>query len=109
MGTKLLLLDSLLQESVSKQIPEAAPFRLPVLGLRSSPVRRLNEAMDNCCSDEKTQKSYSQMVSSLSSWLRASLGQGETVEWLLSGLLLLHLLVILFFVFSRGNASAFLQ
>ena len=52
---------------------------------------------------------FSQMVSSLSSWLRAWFGQEQTVEWLLSGLLLLHLLVILFFVFSRGNASAFLQ
>ena len=49
------------------------------------------------------------MVSSISSWLGGLLGQGETVEWLLSGLLLIHLLVILFFVFSRGNASAFLQ
>ena len=88
--------------------------------------------MDNCCSDERTQTSYrykftklilhcwyeggllriklfSQMVSSLVSWLGGLLGQGETVEWLLSGLLLIHLLVILFFVFSRGNASAFLQ
>ena len=51
----------------------------------------------------------SQMVASLSSWLQSWPGPGETVEWLLSGLLLLHLLVILFFVFSRGNASAFLQ
>ena len=49
------------------------------------------------------------MVASLSSWLQSWPGPGETVEWLLSGLLLLHLLVILFFVFSRGNASAFLQ
>ena len=49
------------------------------------------------------------MVSSLVNWLQDKLGQGEAVELLLSGLLLLHLLVIIFFVFSRGNASAFLQ
>jgi len=65
--------------------------------------------MDNCCSEERTQASYSQMVSSLLDWLQDKLGQGEAVELLLSGLLLLHLLVIIFFVFSRGNASAFLQ
>ena len=49
------------------------------------------------------------MVSSLLDWLHDKFGQGEAVELLLSGLLLLHLLVIIFFVFSRGNASAFLQ
>ena len=53
--------------------------------------------------------SSSQMVSSLLDWLQDKFGQGESVELLLSGLLLLHLLVIIFFVFSRGNASAFLQ
>ena len=77
-----------------------------------SPVHTLCMKMLTCGWDWDyllNQTSSSQMVSSLLNWLHDNFGQGEAVELLLSGLLLLHLLVIIFFVFSRGNASAFLQ